>query len=222
MRPRGVTLDAFGTLLDHGLGTIEDAAAEIARDFDLPVGAGGFLEAWQERYFGLLNGGPFRTIAEANGISLRETASAFGASGDLGPYLDRMLERWTRLRPYPESPRVLEALRGTPVAVVSNADHALLLQVLRDGGIPLPHVISSERARCYKPDPRIFREALRELGLAPGEVLHVGDSLDADVRGAAAVGMRTVWVNRRGLTRGDGPQPDHELRDLDGLLDLLI
>ncbi len=82
-------------------------------------------------------------------------------------------------------------------------------------------MISSERARCYKPDPRIFREALRVLGLAPGEVLHVGDSLHADVRGAAAVGMRTAWVNRRGLRGDGGARPDHELRDLDGLLDLL-
>jgi 2-haloacid dehalogenase/putative hydrolase of the HAD superfamily len=219
VRPRAVTFDAFGTLVHHGLETIHEAAEAVARDHGLPDG-GRFLDAWQSRYFALLQGPRFLTIAEANERSLREAAEAFGVRADLSAYLDTLFARWHAIRPYPETPAVLASLRGIPMAVVSNADHELLLQVLRRGGVSIPEVISSERARSYKPDAGIFREALRALGVPAGSVLHVGDSLDADVRGAAAVGMRTAWVNRHG-GRADGVAPDHTIPDLAGVLDLV-
>jgi len=218
MRPRAITFDAFGTLVHHGLETIEATAAAIARDHGLPAPA--FLEAWQRRYFGLLRQAPFRTIVEANDLSLRETAASFGVSTNVRPYLEQMMEWWREIRPYPETAKVLEELGEIPVAVVSNADHELLLQVLRDGGIPITCVISSERARSYKPDGRIFQEALRALSVPAETVLHLGDSLEADVLGASRAGLRTAWVNRHGLPL-TATAPDHEMRDLTGLLSLL-
>ena len=218
MRPRAITFDAFGTLVHDGLETIEETAALIARDHGLS--GPDFLERWQGRYFGLLSGEPFRTIVEANDLSLHETAGTFGVTADLRPYLDRMVYRWRAIPPYAETISVLRALRGLPMAVVSNADDDLLLQVLRTGGIDIPCVISSERTRCYKPDARIFHAALQALDLPAGQVLHVGDSPEADVRGAAGAGMQTAWVNRRGLPR-HAVFPDHEIPDLTGLLDLV-
>ena len=50
--------------------------------------------------------------------------------------------------------------------------------------------LAQEDARSYKP--------LRRTGLQPGEVWHIGDSFSSDVRGAAAVGIPAVWLNRRG------------------------
>jgi HAD superfamily hydrolase (TIGR01450 family) len=43
-----------------------------------------------------------------------------------------------------------------------------------------------------KPEPPLFRIALRRLGLAPGQAAMVGDSVESDVAGGRAVGMRTV------------------------------
>lgn len=45
-----------------------------------------------------------------------------------------------------------------------------------------------------KPSPSYFLEPLRELGVAPGDAIVVGDDLDSDVGGAASVGMRGVLV----------------------------
>lgn len=50
----------------------------------------------------------------------------------------------------------------------------------------------------YKPDPTAFLHACEVLGLAPGDVVYVGDSVLADVEGALAVGMIPVWVDRFG------------------------
>ena len=71
------------------------------------------------------------------------------------------------------------------------------------------------------------RETLAKLGAAPAEVLHVGDRLDADVRGAAEVGMATAWITRRvkhvdtALERYDGPAPTYTISDLEELLPIV-
>ena len=68
---------------------------------------------------------------------------------------------------------------------------------------------------------------LDELGVSPAETIHVGDSLRADVGGAAALGIRTVWITRRiadpsaALAAHRGPPPDWSIHDLAELPRLL-
>ena len=56
--------------------------------------------------------------------------------------------------------------------------------------------LSAREFGIGKPDARIFAEACRRLGFAPDEVLHVGDDLELDVRGARDAGLQVVWVCR--------------------------
>ena len=74
-----------------------------------------------------------------------------------------------------------------------------------------------------KPDPRIFLEACRLLGVAPQEAVYVGDDLLLDVQGAQRAGLRAVWMNRIGKLNDlpDQVRPDAEVSSLDGLLDWL-
>jgi putative hydrolase of the HAD superfamily len=55
-------------------------------------------------------------------------------------------------------------------------------------------VLVSEDVGWRKPDGKIFQEALRRLGVKTEETVYVGDSPVEDVGGAAAVGMRTIFV----------------------------
>jgi putative hydrolase of the HAD superfamily len=112
-----------------------------------------------------------------------------------------------RFRPYHEVPAVLAALRarGAAIVVVSNWDvslHDVLertdLRRLVDG------VVTSAEFGAAKPDPRIFRRALEIAGAAPGEALHAGDDVDADVAGARAAGIEPVLVARDGAPAPDG------------------
>jgi HAD superfamily hydrolase (TIGR01450 family) len=71
-----------------------------------------------------------------------------------------------------------------------------------------------------KPMPHIFRVALARLGVPPGETAMVGDSLTSDVRGAQAVGLRTIWLAPLGAAAGD-VRPDltiHDFAELQGRL----
>lgn len=72
-----------------------------------------------------------------------------------------------------------------------------------------------------KPDPEIFRIALERAGCSREELLHVGDSLETDVRGAVDSGVRCVWLNRQGIENHTDFKPDHEISSLLDLLEIL-
>lgn len=73
-----------------------------------------------------------------------------------------------------------------------------------------------------KPHSAMFEAACERLGVAPHEVLHVGDHPEHDIEGAAAVGLRTAWINRLGQPWSGKVKPDLEAADLQHLVDLLL
>ena len=84
-----------------------------------------------------------------------------------------------------------------------------------------PFILISESVGIWKPDPGIFRMALDRAKISAEDAIYVGDSPIADVPGAHAAGMRSVWINRAGVDwTGDEP-PHVEIRDLNELLSTL-
>ena len=74
------------------------------------------------------------------------------------------------------------------------------------------------RVRSEKPDPHIFNYALAAVGVSPEEVVHVGDTYEADIVGARNVGIRPILLDR------DGTQADRwkeTIRSLTELPELL-
>ncbi|MCE2612949.1 YjjG family noncanonical pyrimidine nucleotidase [Flavobacteriaceae bacterium D16] len=57
------------------------------------------------------------------------------------------------------------------------------------------HVIDSETAGVKKPNPYIFDFSLEQAAVAPEKAIMIGDSLEADVLGARAVGLHTLHYN---------------------------
>ena len=88
-------------------------------------------------------------------------------------------------------------------------------------------MVFSEEVGLRKPRSEMFRALLDAIEAEPDAVLHVGDRLEEDVRGAAEVGMRTAWITRRcpdveaALAAYRGPRPDHVISDLGELPALL-
>ncbi|CAN5666662.1 hypothetical protein BH11ARM2_BH11ARM2_00390 [soil metagenome] len=106
---------------------------------------------------------------------------------------------------YPDAAPCLETLResGMRLAVVSNWDRTLhnALAHARLRGY-FEFALASLEEGVEKPDPRVFAIALDRLGLAPEEVVHVGDHLVDDIQGAASAGIRAVHLDRNGCTKG--------------------
>jgi putative hydrolase of the HAD superfamily len=111
---------------------------------------------------------------------------------------------------------------GLAVGIVSNIDEDQVAHLL-DAAALRPHVdwaLSSEQAGACKPDGRIFATALARAGCAPAEALFVGDSVEADVAGANAAGLRSVLLwHRDDRPPPDGPvRPHHLVRTIPELL----
>ena len=83
-------------------------------------------------------------------------------------------------------------------------------------------VMSVDHGGIEKPDPRIFEIAVREARCEPHELLHVGDHIEYDVRGANDAGVRSVWLNRNGESSVNGVKPDLEVTSLRELTDALL
>ncbi len=121
---------------------------------------------------------------------------------------------------------VLEGLtRRFRLALITNFDHAPTVRlVLKREGLEdtFDAVIISAEVGWRKPHPRIFQAALDRLGTAAAAMLFVGDDLDADVRGAQALGIEAVWLNTAGLPCPAGaPIPAATLTRLPDLLTLM-
>ena len=175
---------------------------------------------------------------EGREVSTRERFGALTRA--LGIADEALVERLRRehmgrlrgqVRELGHHPALLRALRRRlPLAVCSNfTDAETAFDVLRGAGLDdcFDVVTISEAVGWRKPRREIFEALLAELGVASGEVLHVGDNLEADVAGAAALGMRTAWVTRRvadpgaARARYTGPPPDFTIADLAELPALL-
>jgi len=61
-------------------------------------------------------------------------------------------------------------------------------------------IIISAEVGMAKPDPAIFQLTLDRLSCAPQHAVMVGDSWTADIVPAATLGLRTIWLNRYGMT----------------------
>jgi putative hydrolase of the HAD superfamily len=107
---------------------------------------------------------------------------------------------------YPEVAPVLEDLHGRfQLAVISNFD-ARLRMILEHLGVTkfFAHIFLSSELGVDKPDPEIYRRALRLSGARPNESLHIGDDPERDWKAAAAAGLSVFRLKR----------PANSLRDL--------
>jgi putative hydrolase of the HAD superfamily len=109
----------------------------------------------------------------------------------------RSREAW---RLYDDVQPAFEALKsaGMRLAVISNFDSRIddiLLAFKLDRYFDGVHI--SSRIGASKPDSRIFRAALQYHGKDAHQALHIGDSLREDVEGAAAVGMKSILIDRK-------------------------
>jgi putative hydrolase of the HAD superfamily len=108
------------------------------------------------------------------------------------------------------------AALGINLGIVSNWDDRLgpLLEHLKLNKYFEAIIVSCD-VGFTKPSPVIFEQAAKKLGVPPGLILHVGDSLDTDVAGAKAAGFEAVLVDR--ALREDEAGRIRSLRRLEGM-----
>lgn len=223
-----VTLDLFGTLLDFQ-SILVSTLQRIMVDNDLTHMSHALQERMRAFTFEGMDQGSFVTVREDFERALVAVLEDLDVVGDVRSYasevLGGMFEQVRHADLYPEIPPVIDKLEaaGVPWGIVSNVDEDDMLSILSNHDLRPSVAVSSERVASYKPDVHIFKVALKELEMGSDKTLHAGDSPIADVAGAHAAGVDSVWVNRFGVGfPSEILRPRYELPDLSSLPALVV
>lgn len=143
------------------------------------------------------HGERFETQRVLEKKSLEHTLARFRSTANTDELSELMFAHW-RQPPIFADAKDFFRQSPVPVYIVSNIDTADILCAIDYHGLAPAGVFTSEDARAYKPRKELFALALERTGLRADEVIHIGDSLSSDVKGAAALGIRAMWLNRAG------------------------
>ena len=218
---QAVLLDVYGTLVHEDDAVLGPICEQVAESAEVPSQVVAelwwrlFREANQASY-----GGNFRLQAELSRDTLAATMRQLEVADDADRLCRAQFAFWRRPPIFADSLTFLREVRQ-PICLVSNIDRDDLEAALAHHQLDMANVVTSQDARAYKPRPEPFELALEMLGLTASEVLHVGDSLSADVAGATSMGIDSAWINRSGRPPAPAPSPTHTATTLTDVLPML-
>lgn len=124
------------------------------------------------------------------------------------------------LQPIEDAVEVLSLLKGRfRIGVISNtvgSGDADVREVLAEAGFAalIDALVTSRDFGRAKPDPAIYREGARRLGVPLEETCMVGDRLDTDIAGALRAGIPGIWLKPPDASPSDGVTPTHVITRL--------
>ena len=230
---KALLLDLDDTLLAYSAG-VDDSWTEACGAVALPMEAATLVAALAETRKWFWSGDPERHARERVNMlgawtKIVVEALARCGCGDeaLGAAIAReyAARRREAMRLYPESRAVLDALcaRGLPLALVTNGDALQQRDKIERHDLAryFCAIVIEGEFGCGKPQERVYREALQQLGVEPGGVWMVGDNLEWDVLAPQRLGLTGVWIDREGAglpPAHAGARPQRIIRSLSELL----
>jgi putative hydrolase of the HAD superfamily len=215
---RAVLFDVDFTLARPGPDLGPDGYRKLGERYGLELDPGRYLEARAAAVATLERHPELRHDEELWFAFTERIVRGMGgdadAARDLAIEMTRAWERHENFDLYDDVLPVLERLRG----------HGLKLGLVSNGGREISDFVAHHRlevdcaiaSRAHgwtKPHESIFLAALDLIGVAPGEAAMVGDSVEDDIEGAAALGMRAILIDREDRQAGE----TEHLPDLWGL-----
>ncbi len=197
MKTAGViTFDCYGTLIDWETG--------IRSAFHTAISRTGASHGLESKAFYLYDEEERRVEREKPHLLYRDVLSktSLNVARKIGwnlteadsNFLAKELPTWT---PFPDTNFSLSKLsRQYTLGILSNVDNDLLAGTVKHFASPFDIKITAENVRSYKPAPAHFEEARRIIGDRPW--IHVAASQYHDIEPAMHLGIKAVWVNRRG------------------------
>lgn len=198
---RGLTMDAFGTLLEGGPMHVPHPL-ERAAEMGSSVDRASLEEMWISTFRKHLQTEPYVAFREVHRMAFEELRDRLRLHTTVDQWVEETFGDYTNAKTYEEVPSVVRELeQDVPLAVISNMDTKVLLRALQKNGLHFTFVIASDEEQQYKPSASMFLRAMRYLGLPPAHILHVGNSYAEDVVGASSAGMGALLMHR---DRGHG------------------
>jgi 2-haloacid dehalogenase len=206
---QALTFDLFGTVLDLG-GSLtpyidaflkEKKSTASAKDVWHEWRYRQRLEQYQDNIVAMGHSGYTPVARRAAVFVLKQ----FGV--DASPAeVDRLMEAWQHLKPFPEVVAALARLKKRfRLVALSNGERSFLAHLVKNQiQWDFDDVLSVEEVGAFKPHPGVYRRGAFKLGLEIGQCMMVSAN-SFDVMGARMCGMRGAYVNRYNLPYEDTP-----------------
>ncbi len=200
-----LTFDCYGTLIDWETGILAGLRTALNRHC-VTASDDELLERFAVAE-ARLEAGPYRRYRDILGASLADVGATLGVrpSDAEQATFGGSVADWPA---FPDSEAALKALgERFRLGVLTNCDDDLFAASNRRLGVTFDWVITAEQARSYKPRIANFELAFERIGLPRERILHVAQSLFHDHAPAKALGLTTVWIDRRRGRAGGGATP---------------
>ena len=216
-RPKYISFDCYGTLIDFQIGNLTKRL--FVTQIDTARMAAFLTDFSAYRFDEAL--GDWKPYADVLKLALRRCCKRWGLPNH-DSEAQQLYDTIPTWGPHPDVPTGLTALaREFPLVILSNASESQIYANVAKLGAPFHAVYTAEQAHAYKPRLQAFEYMINQLGCDPADLLHVSSSLRYDLMSAHDVGIRhTVYIER-----GHGPSTNYYgypiIKDLGSLLALV-
>lgn len=190
-------LDFYGTVV-HEDGEVVKKISQLIYETGKAESPSEVDSFWWKDFQNLFNnsyGNTFETQRALEKKSIKHTLEKFASNENIDKLSNYMFEHWVKPPIFEESKKFFE-ISPLPIYIVSNIDANDVLRAIEFHQLSPSGIFTSEDAKAYKPRKELFELALNTTGLHADEVIHIGDSLSSDVKGASSIGIKAIWLNR--------------------------
>jgi 2-haloacid dehalogenase len=197
-----LSFDCYGTLIDWETGLLR-ALQPILAHHEIKVEDRRLLDSYGQAE-ATIQSQEYRPYREV----LREVLVRLGGEFGFTPSVSEQHDFSDSVKDWPPFSDSTEALRRLQtkyrLIVLSNIDDDLFQASADRLQVRFDHVFTAQQIGAYKPSRKNFEYLFDHAGVARDKLLHVAQSLFHDIAPAKALGLATVWVNRRAGKEGFG------------------
>ena len=214
MNIKALFTDFYDTIVKDDSSLIKEFAMEISEITGINrKEINNFWWRTFHNYCSKSSGQDYKNQREIEELTVKSVINKFGINKNSDYFLNTIFKYWKNPVPYNDALFLLKKT-SMPVYIVSNIDTHDLNSAVHNNNLHFHGTVTSEDTKSYKPDPEIFKTALSIFKLKQNEVFHIGDSLNADVMGAENCGIKSIWINRKGVSNNSRSLPFREYKDL--------
>ena len=200
-----VFIDYTGTTIQESGMELKEVVARICKNSTLRQPRD-VMNAWWglvKQYENSSFGDSYLTEDEIVDRALLDLVKTFQLKENLAELHRLTQDYWVNAPLFPDVREFYETC-PLPLFVISNNGIQYVEKAMKRNRLCPTGIVCADMVRAYKPHKELFEKALDVSGFRADQVIHIGDSFQSDVQGAASAGIQPVLLQRSGNRRYEG------------------